>query len=166
MEAQALRHLTEFPFTGHTDEPDAYNFTVLTPKLLHFQEASTTQVHEHIPNGATLKAYLLQRYSSTTPKTQEPECRQLGKAIGKWMNEFVKYGASQPGLRRCAAENRDAQPIRFQFSYGWLPERIEQYPGILSDDKVILEQVLKMATEELKDESKLQVVHGDLAPAK
>lgn len=166
MEAQALRHLTEFPFTGQTDRADSHKFIIQTPKLLHFDEANTTQVHEHISNSTTLKAYILRNYSAPTPKTREPECRQLGKAMGRWMNEFVKYTISQPQMKRCAVGNRDAQPIRHQFSYGWLHDRIEQYPGIFSEDGEILEQVLRLATEELEDESRLQVVHGDFAPAK
>ncbi|KEF57998.1 uncharacterized protein A1O9_05921 [Exophiala aquamarina CBS 119918] len=165
MEAQALRHLTEFPFAGQTDHADSHRFIVLTPKLLYFDEANTTQIHGYIPNSTTLQAYILQHYSAPTNKSQEIECRQMGKAIGRWMNEFVKYTASQPEIKQCAVDNRDAQPIRHQFSYGWLHDRIEEYPRILSETKEILEHVLRMATEELEDESRLQVVHGDLAPA-
>lgn len=143
-----------------------HKFIVRTPKLLYVDEANTTQVHEYVANGTTLKAYVLEHYSAPTPETKEPECRQLGKAIGRWLNEFIKYTASQPEMKRCATENRDARPIRHQFSYGWLPDRIKEYPGILSEAKETLEAVLKMANEELEDESRLQVVHGDLAPAK
>lgn len=166
MEAEALGLLGKSPFTGQTEPHDSHNIIVRTPKLLHFDEANTTQIHELLSNSTTLKAYILENYSSSTPEAREPECRQLGKAIGKWLNEFIKFSMSEQALSQCARKNEEASKIRHHFSYGWLPERIEQYPGILSEDQKILEQTFKMATEELQDESKLLAVHGDLAPAK
>ena len=173
MEAQALRHLTDFPLSGQTSTTSAANghhFTVRTPKLLHWNESTTTQIHEHMPHSTTLKSFALEHYAVPTSPTHEPECRQLGQALGRWLNAFNRRtgpaSQEQAALRRTAAENRDAQGIRHHFSYGWLPDRIKEYPDILGEDREGLEQVLAMANEEMKDEETLQVVHGDLAPAK
>jgi hypothetical protein len=166
MEAQALRHMTEVPFIGQSDLGDGHRCVVQTPRLLYFDEANTTQVYEFIPESTTLLAYAQKHYAAPTSKELEGECLRTGKAIGSWMNGFNQHSASQPELRRCAVENRDAQPIRHQFLYGFLSERIEEFPAILGEAGDVLLQLLQMANEELKDEDALQVVHGDLTPMK
>ena len=166
MEAEALGLLSKSPFTGKTEPHDLYNIIVRTPKLLHFDKQSATQIHELLPNSKTLQAYILDNYSSTTTEEHEPECRLLGEAIGRWLNEFIKFSMSEPGLKQCARNNEEASNIRHHFSYGWLPDRIKEYPGILSEHVPILEQILQMARDELQDESLTLAVHGDLAPAK
>jgi hypothetical protein len=166
MEAQALRHMTEVPFVGRSEQGDGHKSIVQTSRLLYFDEANTTQVYEFIPKTTTLLTYAQKHYAAPTPKELEGQCIRTGKAIGAWLSGFNRHSASQPELRRCAVGNKDAQPVRHQFCYGFLPERIEGFPDILSETGDDLKRLLQLADEELKDESGLHVVHGDLTPMK
>jgi hypothetical protein len=166
MEAQILSLMTTSPFTGRTSPSDPKHFSIRTPQLLYFDEPTTTQVHEYIPSSTPLKAYALDRLASPTDPARETQCRLFGKAVGKWMNEFARWAAEHPQAREVARGNVTAQPIKQMVSYGWLGERVEQFPEVLREAKETLESVERMAAEELRDEDRLQVVHGDFSTGK
>lgn len=64
-------------------------------------------------------------------------------------------------MRSIAAENVEAQGFRHMLEFGWLAERVLQYPTALSDAEDVFVEVEKAAAAEIRDGSKLQVVHGD-----
>ncbi|KAL0933898.1 uncharacterized protein CTRU02_210697 [Colletotrichum truncatum] len=140
---------------------DAHTFVVRTPNLFYFDDKSTTQIQEYLPNGIDLKSYVLQHFSAPTPQPLEPKCRQLGKALGTWLRAFVEWSAQQVKHRELVALNGFGQEVKHMINFAWLNDRITGFPGILGDVKDILQEVEDMAATERKEQSKYQIIHGD-----
>ncbi|KAG5806447.1 hypothetical protein H9Q74_008572 [Fusarium xylarioides] len=140
---------------------ETYNFVVRTPEVYHFDQSSSTQILEFMPDGIHLKDYAIQNYGSPTPDSLKPQCQELGKAVGKWLRDFVRWSAQQVKHRDLVAQNEFGQAVRHMVNYAWLHERIKEYPSILKDAKDILAKVEQMAVAERDDPDKLQIIHGD-----
>lgn len=166
IEGDFLKSLSNNPFVGKSDPTDSYSFTVRTAKLYHWDEETTSQIQEYMPNGVDLKNYIIQQYPAPTPDSLKSQCLQLGKALGRWLKDFSEWSAQQPSLKLTAAENKFAQQIKQMLTFSWLPDRVKQYPSVLEESQDILEKVERMAAAEQQDESKLQIQHGDIAPGK
>jgi hypothetical protein len=140
---------------------DTHNFVVRTPEFYHFDEDSSTQVLEFLSGGIHLKDYAIQNYGSPTPESFKPQCKELGKALGRWLRDFVAWSAQQVKHRELVAQNEFGQAVRHMVNYVWLHERIKEYPSILEGVKDILARVEQMAAAEKDNTAKLQIIHGD-----
>ena len=158
---ECFKCMSNDPFVGKPDQSSPYDITVRTPKFYHFDEENTNQFLEFMPNGTTLKEYALKYYATPTPESLKPEAYQVGKSVGLWLNGFTQWSAGHPELRPTAAKNMEAFGFRFWLEFGMLADRVDQYPDVLGDVKDVFAEVTKMADAESKDESKLQIVHGD-----
>lgn len=161
IESECLRCLSDSTFAGKADSTSPYNITVRTPKFYHNDVENANQFLEYLPNGTTLKDYIMKYYAAPTSESAEPEARQIGKSLGSWLRSLVRWGASHPELRAAAAENIEAQTFRHMLEFLWLGERVKEYPAILGCAKETFAEVEKAAAAEMRDETTLQVVHGD-----
>ncbi|KAI0841746.1 kinase-like domain-containing protein [Hypoxylon sp. FL0890] len=161
IEEECLKALSAISIVGEADESDSYNFAVRTPKFFHFDEANNSQVQEYLQNGIDLKTYALKTYAESNSETTKHQCLQLGKALGRWLRGFHDWAAQQASLRTVVAGNKELQQLKHFINFSWLLDRVKQFPSILSDAEGIFNEVKDMATAELEDESKLQVIHGD-----
>ncbi|KAI8634995.1 kinase-like domain-containing protein [Xylariaceae sp. FL1651] len=161
IEEECLRALSAFPIEGKAELPRKVSFTVRTPKFYHFDEQNSTQVQEILLNSKDLKTYALKTFSENTPDTVRPECLQLGRALGVWLRNFHNWSTSQLELREMVVRNTEMQQLKHTINFSWLLDRVGQFPSVLNEAKEIFEKVKDMAAQELKDESRLQVIHGD-----
>ncbi|KAF5691011.1 phosphotransferase enzyme family [Fusarium denticulatum] len=142
IETESLKTLSNVsPFDNLPKQTS--KFVVRTPELYHFDEASSTQTLEFISDGIHLKDYATQNYGSPTLDSFKPQCQELGKALGRWLRDFVTWTDQQ-------VKHRDL-----------LPERAKEYQSILNDAKDILVQVEQMAAAEKEEKGNLQIIHGD-----
>lgn len=132
-----------------------------TPKFYHFDQDSSTQVLEFLSDGIHLKDYAIKNYGPPTPESFQPQCHELGKALGSWLRDFVAWSAQQVKHRELVAQNEFGQAVRHMLNYGWLHERTKEYPGILNDVEDILTQVEQLAASEKENTDELQIIHGD-----
>jgi fructosamine-3-kinase len=109
-----------------------------------------------MPQGITLLEYVLK-----TNSLNEEAARKIGKTLGSWLKEFTQWAASHTELRDEAAKNGQGQFFRHLVTFTWLKDRVEQYPAVLGDVKEVFAEVEQAVTAELKDSSKLQLIHGD-----
>ena len=123
------------------------------------------QIHEYMPNGVDLKTYILETLAYPSIPSQEPKFKQLGEAMGRWVRSFHDQASHQPTLVQEVAKNKEAQQVQQLINYQFAVERLQQFPSILTEALPILEDVQKSAAMELTKEP-LQVIHGDLGPAK
>ncbi|RSL91619.1 hypothetical protein CDV31_015432 [Fusarium ambrosium] len=161
IEVESLRSLSGCSSFGRCDSMDTYHFVARTPNFLHFDHDATNQIQEFLPNGINLKDYVLQHYSATTPQSFEPQCRQLGEALGKWLKGFIEWTTRQDEHRDVVAGNDFAQDIKHMVNFSWLNERVKDFPDILEHVKDTLGEVEQMAAAERKDVNKHQIIHGD-----
>lgn len=161
IEAECFRCLSNSPFRGKADPTAPYDIVVRTPKYYHYDETSTNQFLEYLPKSISLKDYILKYYNGPSSGTPESAARQMGTSLGSWLKSFTQWSASQAQLQAAAAENVEAQGFRHMLEFGWLAERVSQYPAVLGDAKDVFAEVEKAATAEIQDGSRLQVVHGD-----
>ncbi|KAM6529463.1 hypothetical protein FALCPG4_007599 [Fusarium falciforme] len=161
IEVEILRSLSGCSSFGRSASTDTYNFVARTPNFFHFDEDGTNQIQEFLPDGINLKDYILQYYTAPTPKSFEPQCRHLGKALGKWLRGFIDWTTRQVKHRHVVAQNDFAQDIKHMINFSWLYKRIKDFPDILDPVKDILGQVEQMAAAERKEVSKHQIIHGD-----
>jgi hypothetical protein len=166
MEAQILSLMTHHFFTGTPAATPPTQFAIRTPKLLHFDAPTTTQIHSYIPHTTTLKSYCLTNLASPTSPRHKTLCHQLGRALGRWLNAFTVWTAAHPEARETAKGNVSAQPIKHMVSYGWFEERVRELPEVLGEARDVLEEVERMERQDLAEEGKLRVVHGDLSTGK
>ncbi|EXM16552.1 hypothetical protein FoTM2_004553 [Fusarium oxysporum f. sp. vasinfectum] len=132
IEIESLKILS--PVSSFGNQPnDTHNFVVRTPKFYHFDQDSSTQ----------------------------PQCHELGKALGSWLRNFVAWSAQQVKHRDLVAQNEFGQAVRHMLNYAWLHERTKEYPGILNDVEDILTQVEQLAASEKENTDELQIIHGD-----
>lgn len=142
---------------------DAENnkFHVRTPKYLPFEEAETTQIQEYLPDSLNLKEYVLKHCSSPTPDSLEPQFRQLGVALGRWLREFHNWATDQAPLRQNVMANKEMQQMKHMINFQWLLDRVDQFPTVLGGAESIFSEVKDMALAELEGAEALQIVHGD-----
>ncbi|KAF5642236.1 phosphotransferase enzyme family [Fusarium tjaetaba] len=135
IETESLKILSSVSLFDNRPK-ETYSFIVRTPELYHFDPTSSTQILESMPDGIHLKDYAIQNYGSPTPDAFKPQCQELGKAIGKWLQEFAIWSGQQVQHRDLVAQNAFGQHD-------------------------ILTQVEQMAAAEKEDTDKLQIIHGD-----
>lgn len=98
-----------------------------------------------------------------TPPVLKEQCLGIGRGLGSWLRRFHIWAAlpEQSGLRKTAADNYQLQRIKHSTYYEWALAMVDRYPGVLAEARSVFEEIKAMADEELADDSKLQVVHGD-----
>lgn len=138
-------------------------YEIGTPKLYHFNPESSTQIQEYVSNAVNLKDYALRHYQSATSEAVKPQCLQLGQGLGRWLREFHSWSdqPEQQGLRDLFTQNTDMQNIKKLINYDQLLGRVNMFPTLLQEYKDVLQEIVKMATAELADESQLSAIHGD-----
>ncbi|KAI8663858.1 APH domain-containing protein [Fusarium keratoplasticum] len=161
IEMESLRVLSGRSSFGRSASTDIYTFVARTPNFFHFDDNAANQILEFLPDGINLKDYVLQHYNAPTPKSFEPQCRHLGKALGKWLRGFIDWTTRQVKHRHVVAQSDLGQEIKHMVNFLWLYERIKDFPDILDPVKDILGQVEQMAAAETKEVSKHQIIHGD-----
>ncbi|RYP10101.1 hypothetical protein DL764_000892 [Monosporascus ibericus] len=161
VEEECLKSLSDLAVIGETDPGDEFSYIVKTPRVFHFDEGNNTQIQEYLTQGIDLKTYVLNTYPAHTNKSLRPQCYQLGKALGRWLRNFHGWSAQQPGLRQTLSENKEIQQLKQMINFGWLLQRVEQYPAVLGHARPIFEEVRNMAALELENEDELQIIHGD-----
>lgn len=134
---------------------------VRTPKYLAFDKAETTQIQEYLPESLSLKEYVLKHCCPLTPASLEPQYRQLGVALGRWLRNFHDWSTGQAQLRHNVMANKEMQQMKHMINFDWLLDRVSQFPTVLGGAESIFNKVKDMALAELEDEEALQVVHGD-----
>ncbi|KAL7782348.1 kinase-like domain-containing protein [Trichoderma afarasin] len=157
IEEEGLRFLSQFPPLISS------TYEIGTPKLYHFNPESSTQIQEYVSNAVNLKDYALRHYQSATPEAVKPQCLQLGQGLGRWLREFHSWSdqPEQQGLRNLFTQNTDMRNIKKLINYDQLLGRVNMFPTILQEYKDVLQEIVKMATAELADESQLSAIHGD-----
>lgn len=137
--------------------------SVRTPRLLHWDAGSSTQVQECLPGSLDLKRYALEHFSESTPEADGPLVVEVGRALGGWLRSFHAWAAApeQRRLRECARSNEDMRAIKMKYNYELLLSRIDKFPALLQDARPVFEELIEMARLELKNEDELQVIHGD-----
>lgn len=161
VEEECLKLVSNLTAVGEIGPDDEFKYVVKTPKGFYFDEGNNTQIQEYLAHGIDLKTYALNTYPASTSQALKPQCYQLGRTLGKWLRDFHKWSAQQLDLRQTVTQNYEIQQLKHTINFGWLLQRVEQYPTILEEAKVIFEEVKKMAVAELEDEDRIQVIHGD-----
>ncbi|RYP73057.1 hypothetical protein DL769_004294 [Monosporascus sp. CRB-8-3] len=161
VEEESLKSLSDLAVIGKTDPGDEFRYTVKTPKVFHFDEGSNIQILEYLAQGIDLKTYVLNTYPAHTHESLRPQCYQLGKALGRWLRSFHGWSAQQPGLRQTVSKSKEIQQLKHMINFGWLQQRVEQYPAVLGHARPVFEEVRNMAALELENEDELQIIHGD-----
>ncbi|KAB5557962.1 kinase-like domain-containing protein [Coniochaeta sp. 2T2.1] len=139
---------------------------IRSPRFYHFNPQTNTQIQEYLPNSVNLKTYAINHLSGDHPAEQQQLKSRLvniGRNLGTWLRNFHAWAAdpTQAKLRADICANKEMQPLKYAVNYGALLSRLDAYPDILGDARGSFEEVGKMAEEEMKDEGKLQVIHGD-----
>lgn len=135
-----------------------------TPKHYPFPQDPTTQIQEYLSNGTNLKAYALEQWAASSPAATNlrPQCRTLGLAVGRWLRTFHDSSElHREELHGAVAANRVMQRLKHTINFQWLLDRVAQFPDILEEALPVFKEVKEMATAELHDEKRLQVIHGD-----
>ncbi|KAK7953591.1 hypothetical protein PG996_014483 [Apiospora saccharicola] len=153
----------------HTPSNDGYNYVVRTPKHYPFPQDPNTQIQEYLPNGTNLKAYALEHWSASpaaelTDVRQQAQAKQLGLSLGQWLRAFHDYSSElhrRDEMRSAVAANGVMQGLKHTINFQWLLDRVAQFPDILTETVPVFEEVKEMAAAELRDENRLQVIHGD-----
>ncbi|KAK8136679.1 hypothetical protein PG984_004619 [Apiospora sp. TS-2023a] len=148
---------------------DGYNYVVRTPKHYTFPQDPNTQIQENLPNGTNLKVYALEHWSTSpaaesTDVQQQAQARQLGLSLGRWLRAFHDNSSElhhHGEMRGAVAANGVMQSLKHTINFQWLLDRVAQFPDILTGAVPVFEEVKEMAAAELRDESRLQVIHGD-----
>ncbi|CAG9996630.1 unnamed protein product [Clonostachys byssicola] len=138
-------------------------FAIATPKILHFNPDTNTQIQGYFPNYINLKEYALGYYKGPTPTSAKSQCLKLGVAIGKWLRQFHAWGnePSNQSFRDSLQNNGAMQQLKNYINYKMLVDMVDQYPDILGDAKEIFQKIYDQTLEELKDASSLVPIHGD-----
>ena len=114
-----------------------------------------------MPQAINLKDYISRYYAAPTSEQLEPEARKIGKTLGSWLRGFAQWAVSNGDLHAMAETNAEGQFFRHLVTFGWLQDRVKQYPAVLGDAQEIFKEVEEAITAESKDPSKVQVIHGD-----
>ncbi|EHK20791.1 uncharacterized protein TRIVIDRAFT_83490 [Trichoderma virens Gv29-8] len=157
IEEEGLRFLSQFPHVISS------TYEIGTPKLYHFNPESSTQIQEYVSNAVNLKDYALSHYQPPTSEAVKPQCLKLGQGLGQWLRGFHNWSdePERHNMRDLFAKNTDMRDIKKLINYDQLLGRVNMFPNLLQECKDVLQEIVKMATAELADESKLRVIHGD-----
>ncbi|KAJ5486956.1 hypothetical protein N7530_001256 [Penicillium desertorum] len=139
------------------------NITVKTPRLLHFNQETDTQVFEDLPNSVDLKTFLL---SEVSRDLSESSGRALGSALGSWLRSFHNWTTEEQQVEstKLLGENKVMKELKFWVNYTMLMNTIENFPDILEKDRDIFEKVRDLAAAELERQNYDEgygVIHGD-----
>lgn len=136
--------------------------SVRTPRLLHFNSGSSTQVQEYLPDSLDLKSYVLKHFSSSTPESEKCNVLEVGRALGEWLRSFHDWAAApeQEALRSRVELNKEMQSIKLTYNYESLLRRLERFP-FLENSRGVFEKIIAKAKAELAEERQLQFIHGD-----
>lgn len=158
IEEQSLRLLDPFPqFTSPA-------CIVRSPRLLHFDPASNTQIQEYLPDAVSLKDYARKHFDKpSSPEATKSHSLLIGRSLGQWLRAFHDWSAqpAQSKVRELFATNKALQNLKKMINYDRLLYMVSKYPSFLMECKDIFQQVADMATAELQDETKLHTIHGD-----
>ncbi|OLN81611.1 hypothetical protein CCHL11_05530 [Colletotrichum chlorophyti] len=157
IEESCLRYLSAFP--PHIGD----KLSVGTPKLMYFNEGSSTQIQEYQQSPLNLKNYALKYYATSDPELTRPQCLEIGQGIGQWLRKFHDWSNSpaQRKFRDIAAANKELQMLKHWINYQQLPNAIERFPSILDGCADVFAAIVEKTTNELEDDESLQVIHGD-----
>jgi len=135
----------------------AAGFTVTTPQVLHYDEAShTLVVADAGVESIGLKALLL---SSAVGL----DAGELGTALGTWLHRLHTWGRTDAAapLREALAGNTHASMLWTWATYVRLVETIQLLPGAgLEDAEGLFAEIAAAATAEQKAEQDT-IIHGD-----
>ncbi|KAJ2906760.1 uncharacterized protein MKZ38_010751 [Zalerion maritima] len=142
----------------------AGQFTVKTPRLLHYNPRTNTQVQEYAPGTLDLKNYALTFWTPTSSELKS-QCHDLGRSLGSWLRKFHNWAdlPEQEGLRGTVKQNVGMQKLKHLINYPNSLSSASSHPQILGNEEVMstIKEVVAMAEKELQDESKLGIIHGD-----
>ncbi|KAL2752574.1 hypothetical protein ACRALDRAFT_1083275 [Sodiomyces alcalophilus JCM 7366] len=160
VEEQSLRALAQCP------PVTSPLFSIRAPKLLYFSQDTCTQVQEYQQNAIALKAQILKNCPSPSPETLRAPYVELGRDLGRWLRAFHDWGNApeQNDLRDVAAGNSEMQGLKHWVNYARLVLTIDSFPDTLGGCAQLFNNIVKATQDELADESKLRVIHGDFWP--
>ncbi|ROT42784.1 phosphotransferase enzyme family protein [Sodiomyces alkalinus F11] len=141
-------------------------FSIRAPRLLYFDQETCTQVQEYQQSAVALKTFILKNYPSPTPEALRASYVALGRDLGRWLRFFHNWGSApeQKDLRDVAAGNSEMQGLKHWVNYVRLAQTIDHFPEILGGCAQLFGDIAKVTQDELRDESKLRVIHGDFWP--
>jgi len=177
IENECLKELASFQIPPNPENPSQY--TVRTPKIYLYDDATHTQIQEYLPNGIELKTYALQNFPSPAPHSLRPQCHQLGKSLAQYITgfhqnaekeakDFLIWGDKpEPKIYSALKSNKEMQALKHLINYDWLLERVDQFPDILAEARDVFVKVKEEAERELEGNIlKLMPIHGDFSTAK
>ncbi|KAG6004396.1 hypothetical protein E4U21_001116 [Claviceps maximensis] len=148
-------------------------YDVGTPRVFFFDAQTSTQIQEYLPNAINLKAYAIRHYHSSTRRDAKPQCVQLGQALGRWLRAFHGGGGGRDGqdaqktqerktMRELLGRNSEMRALKKTINYDRLLLQMDAFPGLVgSCERSVVQDITDMAAAEMRDESRLDVVHGD-----
>jgi hypothetical protein len=136
---------------------------VKTPRMLHFDQETNTQILENLPNSLDLKSFLLSELCSGV---SESAGRSLGRSLGHWLKSFHEWAgkSEQAGSRSLIDQNEAMKGLKFYVNYSMLMDTIANFPDVLEDSRGIFEEVKAFAEAEMKkgdDDEGFGIIHGD-----
>ncbi|KAF7934315.1 uncharacterized protein EAE97_008675 [Botrytis byssoidea] len=158
-ESQILKYLTAFP----AQSVSYNNITISTPKLLHYDASTNTQVHTHhpSPNCTNLKSYILKYHTAITPSTASV----IGYSLGNWLKKFHSWANSpaQSEVREVMEGNHTMRTLKLAINYTNLVTMIDSFPNILGGSRIVFENVEKemLAWINGGTEGTRELIHGD-----
>lgn len=131
--------------------------------MLFFNPDNCTQIQEYLPHALSLKDYARKHWPAPSPVSVKPRCIELGRSLGQWLRSFHNW-SEQPAnsqVRELFSKNKEMQAIKKMVNYDQLLRMVNKWPSFLKESEGVFQEVAKMAADELEDESKLHVIHGD-----
>jgi hypothetical protein len=118
---------------------------------------------EYFPGGMNLKSYAIEHYAAPTDPSLKWQCQGLGRGLGRWLHSFHDWSVlpEQSQFRDVLAGNGSYQELKNSVNYGAVVRLVDKFPSILSEFKMIFEEVFEMTKGELLDSSQLRPLHGD-----
>lgn len=156
-EEAILRALDGLPPYSNAD------VTVKTPRVLHFDADTDTQILEDLPDSVDLKTFLLSSVSSGMSKSS---AESLGRALGSWLRSFHDWGSNkdQAGCKATLSKNESMKELKFWVNYTILIDTIANFPHILEKSRHVFEEVRDFAAAELTKQDhgdEYGIIHGD-----
>ncbi|KAJ5986641.1 hypothetical protein N7451_011006 [Penicillium sp. IBT 35674x] len=139
------------------------NITVKTPRILHFDKETNTQVMEDLPNSLDMKSFLLSGLAKGVSKAAG---HALGRAVGTWLRTFHDW-ADTPEQRECRSllvQNESMKQLKFYVNYSMLLDTIADFPDTLEDSRGVFEELKNFAAVEMEktdQENGIGTIHGD-----
>lgn len=178
VEGEILSELSTNPIDVTQSGNTAY--AVRTVTAYAYDTETKTLVLEYLPNVVDLKTYSLNHFPSPTPEYLRNLTRELGKVLAIYIVEFhdrtreivrksfeQKHTQQLLGFNRVIDSSNDMQRLKHGINFDWMIDRVDKFPGILSEAKDTFHLVKNMALKELSDPSAdLTLIHGDYYPQK